>query len=205
MGIIVVFTFLYTGGDIPSITCISNNSMIEWVPNTNGVLVKWTESNTLWSEILMNNKTVSVYSTSVILPIKEKENIRMRSISPKFEWSDWSEISEIYPRIEYGNCDDSDTAIIHYNINIERWASSITHCAKKCFGQDSCTSTCIVKAININNKCAACIGSMVECARNKCIADCAFDPNTSDCLACASLYCDPSTIKCTGLPMQFLH
>ena len=73
-------------------------------------------------------------------------------------------------------------------------------CGKKCLGDTSCASGCLVQSIpQLSNSCADCFGADVHCTAVNCIKQCIFSPSGASCLKCNADVCTPGLVKCSAV------
>lgn len=64
----------------------------------------------------------------------------------------------------------------------------------------TCATTCVVKDTKLSAKCSACYVGIIMCTMNKCLADCAVDPDSKACTDCMTKNnCYTKFYTCSGL------
>lgn len=87
-------------------------------------------------------------------------------------------------------------------------------CGKTCYlqaaqddeSQAACVAPCIQQAVTspkaLSDSCIDCYVADVACARDLCLAQCGFTPNSPDCAQCrADNHCASAFYACSGLPL----
>jgi len=102
-----------------------------------------------------------------------------------------------------GACNnDNDLSV--FNTTKDSFHASVQACAKKCYGEPTCATKCIVSSLKLSQECATCFGTAVGCTAKNCLFDCMSNPNSDKCLACALQNCEPALLTCTGVSADII-
>jgi hypothetical protein len=105
-----------------------------------------------------------------------------------------------------GACSDEDAGTMSFYR--PKWVPETGKCGSSCLGVGQCTANCIQKAFRISQGCANCFGALTSCTVDNCALShgdpCLKDTTSLACIKCATKYCRPGVVSCTGLPRNFI-
>jgi hypothetical protein len=78
------------------------------------------------------------------------------------------------------------------------FGDEVSTCARAESGQGGPTADCLVRDTGVSQDCATCYGNVTQCIFDSCLADCATDPDSEECLQCRADNCDTAFNSCTG-------
>jgi len=102
-----------------------------------------------------------------------------------------------------GNCvSDSDLATMG-NLGISNLKEAAIDCVSDCESGGVCAAECIAEETSLTVMCSSCLGNFMYCMAGSCTAPCA-EPESLECLSCASENCDSFFIDCAGFAPTLL-
>ena len=94
-------------------------------------------------------------------------------------------------------CNANDKHI--WDTENEKMKQALDKCAKKCWGDASCVTRCMMKEGHFSEPCANCFGSFADCSKVHCKWKCLGDTHSAKCIKCVKKYCTDDFVKCSGL------
>ena len=79
--------------------------------------------------------------------------------------------------------------------------ADVQSCMSSCeLSGGDCAAGCVRKHDAFTAPCAACFGDYFECVKKHCSLPCGISPGGSKCASCAETACQPSAVRCSGMP-----
>jgi len=100
-------------------------------------------------------------------------------------------------------CNNANDLMV-FNTTKDTFHASVQACAKKCFGQQDCSTKCLVTSLKLTEDCANCFGADILCTEKNCLLDCMSNPNSSKCVECSMKNCEPGLLTCAGVPQDVI-